>query len=176
MHDEATLWGPRRWWVLVKINGVSIGHACLHDSRRSDCYSCEDRTPPDLPVGISNDPAVKFVAISTCLVTVFHNSHRCTCHAREQDSFPASILTIRQTAVTMKPWSSIFDHLFLLLLISRVAVGYNNGLARTPQMGWNTWNRFGCDIDEELIVESAKVMADRLKVYGYECTCHSSCI
>lgn len=36
-------------------------------------------------------------------------------------------------------------------------------------MGWNTWNRFGCDIDEELIVESAKVVAERMKVYGYEC-------
>jgi len=46
--------------------------------------------------------------------------------------------------------------------------GYDNGLARTPQMGWNTWNRFGCDIDEELIVESAKVVAEKLKVYGYE--------
>lgn len=74
----------------------------------------------------------------------------------------------------MKPYSSIFDHLILLLLIARLAVGYNNGLARTPQMGWNTWNRFGCDIDEELIIESAKVVAESLKVYGYECTRHSS--
>lgn len=73
----------------------------------------------------------------------------------------------------MKPSNLGFDCLILLLLTSRVAVGYNNGLARTPQMGWNTWNRFGCDIDEELIVESAKVVAERLKVYGYECTCTS---
>lgn len=57
----------------------------------------------------------------------------------------------------------------MLLLLSKVVVGYNNGLAQTPQMGWNTWNRFGCDIDEELIVESAKVVAERMKVYGYEC-------
>ena len=70
----------------------------------------------------------------------------------------------------MKPCSPTFGHLILPLLISGVVVGYNNGLARTPQMGWNTWNKFGCDIDEELIVESAKVMAERLKVYGYERT------
>ena len=61
------------------------------------------------------------------------------------------------------------NHLSLLLLLSRLVFGYDNGLARTPQMGWNTWNRFGCDIDEELVVESAKVVADKLSVYGYEC-------
>ena len=27
----------------------------------------------------------------------------------------------------------------------------NNGLGRTPQMGWNTWNKFGCNINEKLI-------------------------
>ena len=73
----------------------------------------------------------------------------------------------------MKPPSSISNHLSILFLISRVVVGYNNGLAQTPQMGWNTWNRFGCDIDEELVVESAKFVAEKLKVYGYECTYHS---
>ena len=41
-------------------------------------------------------------------------------------------------------------------------------------MGWNTWNAFGCDIDEELIVESAKVVADGLKDFGYECACYPS--
>lgn len=73
----------------------------------------------------------------------------------------------------MKLYSPTINYLSLLLLISRAVVGYDNGLARTPQMGWNTWNRFGCDIDEELIVESAKVVAGRLAVYGYECTLHS---
>ncbi|KAF9780565.1 alpha-galactosidase [Thelephora terrestris] len=72
----------------------------------------------------------------------------------------------------MKP---VFDWLSLLLLIPGVVVGYNNGLARTPQMGWNTWNRFGCDIDEELIVESAKVVAGRLAVYGYQYVVMDDC-
>lgn len=30
-----------------------------------------------------------------------------------------------------------------------------NGLARTPQMGWNSWNKFGCNITAETIKSSA---------------------
>lgn len=30
--------------------------------------------------------------------------------------------------------------------------------ALTPQMGWNSWNRFACDIDEKLIRETADAM------------------
>gem|GEM_PF-5130768 len=26
----------------------------------------------------------------------------------------------------------------------------DNGLARTPPMGWNSWNKFACDIDEKV--------------------------
>jgi alpha-galactosidase len=35
-------------------------------------------------------------------------------------------------------------------LISSV-MALNNGLGLVPQMGWNTWNKFGCEIDEQLI-------------------------
>jgi alpha-galactosidase len=31
-------------------------------------------------------------------------------------------------------------------------------LAPTPPMGWNSWNKFGCDIDEQLIRETADAM------------------
>lgn len=68
----------------------------------------------------------------------------------------------------MKLSRTILNRLSLLLLTSTIAAGYNNGLAQTPPMGWNTWNGFGCNIDEDLIVESAKVVAERFKVYGYE--------
>ena len=30
----------------------------------------------------------------------------------------------------------------------------DNGLGLTPQMGWNTWNKFGCNINEQLIRET----------------------
>lgn len=43
------------------------------------------------------------------------------------------------------------------------------GLARTPPMGWNSWNRFGCDVDEKLIRETADAMvATGMKEAGYE--------
>lgn len=43
------------------------------------------------------------------------------------------------------------------------------GLALTPPMGWNSWNRFACDVSEELIRESADAMvASGMKDAGYE--------
>ena len=35
-----------------------------------------------------------------------------------------------------------------------------NGLAVTPQMGWDNWNAFGCDVDEELLLSTAQKMVD----------------
>src|SRR5688572_19657564 len=33
-----------------------------------------------------------------------------------------------------------------------------NGLAQTPPMGWNSWNKFGCDIDETIVRRVADAM------------------
>ena len=42
-------------------------------------------------------------------------------------------------------------------------------LAATPPMGWNSWNKFGCDVDENLIRETADAMvASGMKDAGYE--------
>ncbi|MHC4676844.1 MAG: hypothetical protein ACYTBZ_30545, partial [Planctomycetota bacterium] len=62
--------------------------------------------------------------------------------------------------------------LFLLgLLFSWCATdceGLENGLARTPPMGWNSWNRFGCNISESLIMEIADAMVTSgMKDAGY---------
>ncbi|KAH8916028.1 glycoside hydrolase family 27 protein [Atractiella rhizophila] len=47
--------------------------------------------------------------------------------------------------------------LCLLLLSAGLVHGsIYNSLGKTPQMGWNTWNKFGCDISDELILETAK--------------------
>ena len=35
----------------------------------------------------------------------------------------------------------------IILLICSV-IATDNGLGRTPQMGWNSWNHFGCNISE----------------------------
>ena len=37
------------------------------------------------------------------------------------------------------------------LLIINFSFSLDNGLGKTPQMGWNSWNKFGCNINEKLI-------------------------
>jgi alpha-galactosidase len=44
-----------------------------------------------------------------------------------------------------------------------------NGLALTPPMGWNSWNRFRCDVSEQLIRETADAMVSSgMNDAGYE--------
>lgn len=44
-----------------------------------------------------------------------------------------------------------------------------NGLALTPPMGWNSWNKFSCNIDEQLIHKMADAMvASGMKDAGYQ--------
>ncbi|KAI5674495.1 hypothetical protein M9H77_14859 [Catharanthus roseus] len=44
-----------------------------------------------------------------------------------------------------------------------------NGLGGTPPMGWNSWNHFGCNIDEYLIKQTADAMiSSGLASAGYE--------
>jgi len=43
------------------------------------------------------------------------------------------------------------------------------GIAETPPMGWNSWNNFGCNVDEKLIRETADAMVSSgMKNAGYE--------
>ncbi|MDQ1923961.1 glycoside hydrolase family 27 protein [Massilia pseudoviolaceinigra] len=56
----------------------------------------------------------------------------------------------------------------LLLGANAPAQKFDN-LAATPQMGWNSWNKFACDIDEKLIRETADAMVRiGMKDAGYE--------
>jgi alpha-galactosidase len=44
----------------------------------------------------------------------------------------------------------------------------SDGLAPTPPMGWNSWNRFGVKIDETLVLETAEAMVEsRMRDVGY---------
>lgn len=44
-----------------------------------------------------------------------------------------------------------------------------NSLAQTPPMGWNSWNKFGCDVSESLMKEMADAMVESgMKDAGYE--------
>ena len=46
----------------------------------------------------------------------------------------------------------------LLLGLLRLAAGLDNGLARTPPMGWSSWNAFHDQIDEALVRETADAL------------------
>ncbi|CAN7416650.1 NPCBM/NEW2 domain-containing protein [Paenibacillus sp. LjRoot56] len=44
-----------------------------------------------------------------------------------------------------------------------------NGLAKTPPMGWNTWNKFGCNVSESLVKEMTDAMVSSgMKDAGYQ--------
>ena len=46
---------------------------------------------------------------------------------------------------------------------------HDNGLARTPPMGWNSWNHFGCNVSAALIREVADAMAaSGMRDAGYQ--------
>ncbi|HLZ46203.1 MAG TPA: glycoside hydrolase family 27 protein [Gemmatimonadales bacterium] len=59
----------------------------------------------------------------------------------------------------------------LALLGSALLLGLrpvDNGLARTPPMGWNSWNHFGCDVSAQLIKETADaIVASGMRDAGY---------
>jgi alpha-galactosidase len=63
---------------------------------------------------------------------------------------------------------------FLVLTIvgagANVAHGLENGVARTPPMGWNSWNKFACDgINEKVVRASADaIAANGMKDAGYQ--------
>ncbi|MEI7528253.1 MAG: glycoside hydrolase family 27 protein [Elusimicrobiota bacterium] len=40
------------------------------------------------------------------------------------------------------------------------ASALDDGQALTPPMGWNSWNKFGCDVNETVIRQAADAMAD----------------
>ncbi|MFI5231023.1 MAG: glycoside hydrolase family 27 protein [Gemmatimonadales bacterium] len=48
-------------------------------------------------------------------------------------------------------------------------IPHDNGLARTPPMGWNSWNHFGCNVSASLIREVADAMAaNGMRDAGYQ--------
>ncbi|MEV0136063.1 ricin-type beta-trefoil lectin domain protein [Dactylosporangium sp. NPDC050688] len=49
------------------------------------------------------------------------------------------------------------------------AQALENGVARTPPMGWNSWNTFGCNINEALIRQMADaIVSSGMRDLGYQ--------
>src|SRR6266704_3344944 len=58
---------------------------------------------------------------------------------------------------------------FGILFCVPSARALENGLALTPPMGWNSWNRFGCNVTEELFKSAADALVTSgMKDAGYE--------
>ena len=75
----------------------------------------------------------------------------------------------------MKPWKAIIAAGVLLLSGATAVLGgpaaqaLDNGVARTPPMGWNSWNTFGCNINETLIRQMADAMVSSgMRDLGYQ--------
>ncbi|PWI71730.1 glycoside hydrolase family 27 protein [Purpureocillium lilacinum] len=61
-------------------------------------------------------------------------------------------------------------HLILALPLASGASGYvtKSGAGKLPSLGWNSWNMYGCDIDEAKFLAAAQKMIDTgLKDAGY---------
>jgi alpha-galactosidase len=75
----------------------------------------------------------------------------------------------------MSRWKTMLAAGFLLLSgtlfgpSTTSAQALDNGVARTPPMGWNSWNTFGCNINEALIRGMAdSIVSSGLRDLGYE--------
>lgn len=55
-----------------------------------------------------------------------------------------------------------------LIAVRRPAFALENTVARTPPMGWNSWNTFGCNINETLIKQMADtIVSSGMRDLGY---------
>ncbi len=77
----------------------------------------------------------------------------------------------------MRRTSTVSVPLALAVLLLAQAGGHGQApvappwpaLAKTPPMGWNSWNRFGCNVSEQLIRETADAMVSSgMKDAGYQ--------
>ena len=58
--------------------------------------------------------------------------------------------------------------IWLISLLFGSVFAVNNGVGSTPPLGWNSWNKFQCDIDEDLIKATAdKIVELGLDFVGY---------
>ncbi|PYU86001.1 MAG: alpha-galactosidase, partial [Acidobacteria bacterium] len=67
----------------------------------------------------------------------------------------------------------IFLGAFLLLntvaLLAPATLSQTSLLAPTPPMGWNSWNKFGCNVSDKLIREMADaVVSSGMQAAGYQ--------
>lgn len=56
----------------------------------------------------------------------------------------------------------------LVVTISTVTSGLNNGVGMRPTLGWNSWNAFGSALDEQVVrTAAAHLVSSGLAAKGY---------
>ncbi|AJQ95052.1 glycoside hydrolase family 27 protein [Gynuella sunshinyii] len=77
----------------------------------------------------------------------------------------------RESCDAVGRFSRIVMTFFAILFVSSQWPAYalDNGVSRTPPMGWNTWNTFGCNINESLIRQMAdSIVSSGMADAGYK--------
>jgi alpha-galactosidase len=64
---------------------------------------------------------------------------------------------------------NIFCTFAVISFLSAFSLAQTETIAATPPMGWNSWNKFGCDVNEDLIKQTADAMVSSgMKDAGYQ--------
>lgn len=88
----------------------------------------------------------------------FLNKNKISKHLSFSTAILSALLLSASFATEKKTSHNIVSH-----GISKAIPGYteiNNGLAQTPPMGWSSWNNFGVEINEQLIIETIDAMVN----------------
>jgi alpha-galactosidase len=73
-------------------------------------------------------------------------------------------MSVRRAAVLI-----LAAGLAVVATAARRVAPLDNGLARTPPMGWNSWNHFACNVSEKLIDgEADAIVASGMRDAGYQ--------
>src|ERR1700732_2549052 len=69
----------------------------------------------------------------------------------------------------MPPRGKILIAVLSLLIAPALLAAQDRPLASTPPMGWNSWNKFGCNVSEDLVRQMADAMVKSgMKDVGYQ--------
>jgi alpha-galactosidase len=79
-----------------------------------------------------------------------------------------AVVAVVTAALVVLP-AAVMMSAVLAVLAPAPAAALDNGVGRTPPMGWNTWNTFGCNINETLIRQMADaIVANGMRDLGYQ--------
>jgi alpha-galactosidase len=80
------------------------------------------------------------------------------------------IVDLRELSMHNFSFRTLLFFLALIVMYPFAGRALDNGLARTPPMGWNSWNKFACDgLNEKVIRDTAdQIASNGMKEAGYQ--------